>query len=225
MKADHALTAEAVHSFTPGAVFARVAARVAPTLAPDALDRAVTPLTGDHAMNPWSVTADFLAKARAAAVLIALIEREDGVHVLLTRRTSGLRDHSGQIAFPGGKVDPDDASPAATALREAWEEVGLAADHVEVMGYLGAYLTRTGFRIVPVVARVRPPFALTLNPAEVVETFEVPFAFLMSEANHTLSQATWKETPWHFYKIDYEARAIWGITAGILRILYETLYL
>ena len=211
--------------FTPDDIFRRVAERVTPTLATDALDRAVTPLTGDHAMNPWSVTTDFLAKARAAAVLIALIEREDGVQVLLTQRTKGLRDHSGQIAFPGGKIDPDDASPAATALREAWEEVGLAADHVEVLGYLGAYLTRTGFRIVPVVARVQAPFTLTLNPAEVVEAFEVPFAFLMSEANHHLSQATWKETPWHFYKIDYESRAIWGITAGILRILYETLYL
>lgn len=210
--------------FSAEAVFARVARRLRPTLAPDALDRAVTPLTGDHAMNPWSVTADFLAKARAAAVLIALIERDDGVHVLLTQRTKGLRDHSGQIAFPGGKVDPDDASPAATALREAWEEVGLAADRVDILGYLGAYLTRTGFRIVPVVARVRPPFTLTLNPAEVVETFEVPFAFLMSEANHILGQATWKETPWHFYKIDYETRSIWGITAGILRILFETLY-
>ncbi len=206
-------------------VFARVRHRIAPDLALDALDRAVTPVSGDHLLNRWQVTPDFLSTTRLAAVLVGLVERRDGLHILLTQRTSGLRDHSGQIAFPGGKMDPEDASPAATALREAGEEVGLPAAAAEVLGYLDPYLTRTGFRIIPVVARLTPPFDLVVNPQEVVEAFEVPFAHLMSEANHQLKERTWQAQTWHFYAMDYGERTVWGITAGILRILYEKLYL
>ena len=210
--------------FVPRDVFARIAARVPRTLAPEALDRAHIPLDGDHSLNAWDVTPDVLAEARVAAVLIGLVERDDGLHIILTQRASALRVHSGQIAFPGGKMDPEDASPAATALREVFEEIGIPAERIEVLGYLGAYLTRTGFRIVPVIARVRPPFDLVLNPAEVVDTFEVPFAFLMSEANHQLREREWKGLPRRFYAMPYGDRNIWGITAGILRNLYERLY-
>ncbi len=211
--------------FAAETVFARVRQRISPDLGLDALDRAVTPISGDHLLNRWQVTPDFLETTRVAAVLVGLVDRPDGLHVLLTQRTSGLRDHSGQIAFPGGKMDPDDASPAATAMREAGEEVGLPARAVAVLGYLDPYLTRTGFRIIPVVARVTPPFDLSINPAEVVEAFEVPFAHLMSAANHQLRERTWQAQTWQFYAMDHGGRTIWGITAGILRILYEKLYL
>ena len=211
--------------FDAESVFARIRERIAPSLAADALDRAATPRYGDHVLNAWDVTADFLATVRTAAVLIGLVERPDGLTLLLTQRTAGLRDHAGQVAFPGGKMDPDDASPAATALREANEEIGLPADRVEVLGYLDAYLTRTGFRIVPVIARVTPPFEMVLNPAEVVEAFETPFAFLMSEANHQLLERSWQGRTWQFYAFEHGDRRIWGITAGMIRGLYEKLYL
>ena len=122
-------------------------------------------------------------------------------------------------------MDPEDATPAATALREANEEIGLPASAVEVLGYMEPYLTRTGFRIVPVIARLTPPFELVLNPAEVVEAFEVPFAFLMSEANHELRERSWQGRTWQFYVFEHGARSIWGITAGMIRGLFEALYL
>ena len=211
--------------FAAADVFARVRERVSPDLGIDALDRAVTPISGDHLLNLWQVTPDFLRTTRIAAVLVGLVDRPDGLRVLLTQRTAGLRDHSGQIAFPGGKMDPDDDSPAATARREAGEEIGLPDRAVEVLGYLDPYLTRTGFRIIPVVARVTPPFELAINPAEVVEAFEVPFAHLMNEANHQLKERSWQAQTWQFYAMVHGERTIWGITAGILRILYEKLYL
>ncbi len=211
--------------FTPEHVFARIAERVPSTLPQDALERDVIPEGGDHSLNAWEISPDFLQTTRVAAVLIGLVEREDGLHILLTQRGSALRVHSGQIAFPGGKMDPEDATPAATALREAEEEIGIPADRIEVLGYLGAYLTRTGFRIVPVVARLHPPFTMILNPDEVVEAFEVPFSFLMAEANHQLRQREWKGIQRWFYAMPYGERNIWGITAGITRNLYEKLYL
>lgn len=211
-------------AWTPDAVFARVAARVERDPARDALDIAVTPLFGDHSLNDWAIAPEFLRGARAAAVLVGLVARPAGVTVLLTQRTAGLRDHGGQVAFPGGKIDGNDASPAAAACREAAEEIGLAADRVAVLGHLGAYLTRTGFRIVPVVAQVTPPFTLLLNPAEVASCFEVPFAFLMDPANHRLDHREWQGATRAFYSIVFGEHMIWGVTAGILRVLYEKLY-
>lgn len=225
------LTAHAMTSVSAPAVsltddiFRRIYARIGRDLPLGALDRAVTPPTGDHSLNSWTISADFLATARAAAVLVGLVVRGDAVNVLLTQRTPDLRDHAGQIAFPGGKMDTGDLTPAATALREAAEEVGLPASAVDVLGYLDPYLTRTGFRIIPVIARIDAPFALTLNAAEVVDAFEVPFAFLMDAANHQLRQREWLGLPRSFYAIEYGERTIWGITAGILRVLYERLYL
>lgn len=205
-------------------VFRRIADRVIPTLAVDALDRAVAPPFGDHSLNDWAIPPAFLAEARAAAVLVPLVDRADGVSVLLTRRTDGLRTHAGQIAFPGGGIEAGDADPAAAALREAEEEIGLAPDRITVLGYLGAYLTRTGFRIIPVVARVEPPFALRLNEAEVAEAFEVPFAVVMDAGRYLVRQREWMGAQRSFYAIEHDRHLIWGVTAGILRVLYERLY-
>lgn len=205
-------------------IFARIRTRLPHDLPSTALDASVTPPHGDHSLNQWTISAEILAAARVAAVLVGLVPREDGVTVLLTQRTAGLRDHAGQIAFPGGKVDAADASVADAAKREACEEVGLPPEAIEVLGYLDPYLTRTGFRIVPVVARINPPFELILNPAEVVEAFEVPCAVLMDAANHQLGEREWQGITRYFYSIAHEQRTIWGVTAGILRVLYEKLY-
>ncbi len=206
------------------AVFARIAARLDRELASDALDVSTTPPFGDHSLNRWEIAPEFLRTSRAAAVLIGLVPRSDGIGIILTRRTAGLRDHAGQIAFPGGKIDPGDATPADAARREAGEEIGLDPARIEVLGHLGGYLTRTGFRIIPVVARVDPPFVLRPNPAEVVEAFEVPFAFLMDPANYRLAEREWLGRTRYFYSIMVGERTIWGVTAGILRVLYEKLY-
>lgn len=205
-------------------VFRRIAARLPRDLPSGALDRAAPPPFGDHSLNSWAISEEFLAGTRVAAVLVGLVARSDGVTVLLTQRTAGLRDHAGQIAFPGGKVDQADASPAAAAIREAYEEIALSADTIEVLGHLDPYLTRTGFRIVPVVARITPPFVLAPNPAEVVDAFEVPFAFLMDVVNYRLEEREWLGKKRYFYSIPHGERRIWGVTAGILRVLHEKLY-
>lgn len=181
------------------------------------------PPRGDHDLTPeFRALVDALP-IRAAAVLIPVIARPVP-SILLTLRSAHLPNHPGQIAFPGGKVDPGDADPLATALREAQEEVGLARDLISPLGYLDAYLTRTGFRIIPVVGLVQPEFGLTLNPGEVDEAFEVPLDFLMSPDNH---QRESREAEGHrrvFYAMAYEQRVVWGATAGILRNLYERMY-
>jgi len=160
---------------------------------------------------------------RGAAVLVGVVDHaEPGV--LLTMRTSDLPNHGGQIAFPGGKIDPGDATPLAAALREADEEIGLAAASIEPIGYLDLYLTFTGFRILPVVARVTPNYALKINASEVADAFEVPLAFVMDEANHARKSRDWKGVTRHYYEMPYGERYIWGVTAGILRNLYEKIY-
>ena len=133
--------------------------------------------------------------------------------------------HAGQIAFPGGKIDPGDASPlAAAALREAQEEIGLEPRFIEPIGYLDLYLTFSGFRILPLVARVDPDYRLTINPAEVADAFEVPLAFLMEPDNHQRHSRDWKGIERHYYAMPFGERYIWGVTAGILRNLYERIY-
>jgi 8-oxo-dGTP pyrophosphatase MutT (NUDIX family) len=158
-----------------------------------------------------------------ASVLFPIVLRDNGPSVLLTQRTDHLRDHPGQVSFPGGRVEPDDASPAHTALREAQEEIGLAAEHVEIVGYLPEYRTGTGFRVTPVVALVRPPFELSPDRQEVADIFEVPLAFLMDPSNHQqhLIHNRGKLRP--YFAMPYGDYFIWGATAGIIVALYQAL--
>ena len=144
---------------------------------------------------------------------------------ILTQRSAHLNDHAGQISFPGGKIDPADASPRDAALREAWEEIGLDRSFIDPIGYLDVYGTGFGFRILPTVARVRPGFTLKINAAEVEDAFEVPLAFLMNPINHQIHSKEFRGMERSFYAMPFAERYIWGATAGILRVLYERIYL
>jgi 8-oxo-dGTP pyrophosphatase MutT (NUDIX family) len=161
---------------------------------------------------------------RTAAVLVPVIEYQAGPSLLLTERATGLSSHSGQIAFPGGRMDPEDASPVETALREAEEEIGLDRGYVRPLGYLDPYLSSSNYFVLPVVAAVRPGAPLAPNPTEVAEVFEVPLAFLMDEANHELHAREWRGGIRQYYAMPFGRRYIWGVTAGILRNMYERLY-
>jgi 8-oxo-dGTP pyrophosphatase MutT (NUDIX family) len=165
-----------------------------------------------------------LRPVRPAAVLVPVVDHPEPT-VLLTLRTGNLSTHAGQIAFPGGRIDPEDESPLAAALREAEEEIGLDRRLVEPLGYSDIYLSGTGYRIAPAIARVSPGFRLTPNPAEVAEIFEVPLAFVMGPENHQLHSREWRGMMRSYYAMPFGDRYIWGVTAGILRNLYERLYL
>ena len=178
---------------------------------------------GDLDLNPESWIKAGVKATRPAAVLVPVIDRGEPT-VLLTQRTPDLTTHAGQVAFPGGKIERDDVSPVAAALRETREETGLPAALIEPIGYLDLYLTFSGFRILPTVARVKPDFTLTLNPSEVTEAFEVPLKFLMTPANYRRKTRDWNGIQREYYEIPFENRYIWGITAGILRNLYERVY-
>ncbi len=158
-----------------------------------------------------------------AAVLFPIVQRDDGQTVLLTQRTAHLKDHGGQISFPGGRVETEDQTPVHTALRETEEEIGLAREHVEVLGFLPEYRTGTGFRVTPVVALVTPPFDLALDPFEVAEAFEVPLAFLLDPANHKRHSLHYRGALRHFFAMPYGDYFIWGATAGMIRSLTERL--
>ncbi|MCC7268650.1 MAG: CoA pyrophosphatase [Caulobacteraceae bacterium] len=159
-----------------------------------------------------------------AAVLVGLIEREEGLTVLLTRRADTLRRHTGQVALPGGRCDPGE-TPWAAALREAWEEVGLDPEAVTLAGLSNPYQTGTGYLITPVVGFVRPDITLTANPDEVAHIFETPFGFLMDPTNYEEHERTLSDgVVRRFYAMTHEDQYIWGATAGMLRALYERLY-
>jgi 8-oxo-dGTP pyrophosphatase MutT (NUDIX family) len=177
----------------------------------------------DYDLNPELKGELAGAQPRPAAVLVPIIARPEGLTVLLTQRPDTMPTHAGQIAFPGGKMDNSDTTPVDTALREAEEEVGLNRRHVEVLGFLDSYQTGTSFRIVPVVSLVDPGFSLKVDRREVVDAFEVPFAFLMDAANHRRDQRQYNGVTRHFYAMPYGERYIWGATAGMLRNLYERL--
>ncbi|MFK0162377.1 CoA pyrophosphatase [Rhizobium sp. NPDC090279] len=179
---------------------------------------------GDHRLNPETISQVADLKLKDAAVLVPVVDSGDDAKVIFTLRTSTLRKHSGQIAFPGGAIDPEDASPEMAAVREAGEEIGLADIFIEPVGRLPHYLAATGFRITPILAVVKPGFHLALNPTEVEDAFEVPLSFLMDPGHHVTDTMLWQGTERHFYRMPYEQRMIWGITAGIVRTLYERLY-
>jgi 8-oxo-dGTP pyrophosphatase MutT (NUDIX family) len=164
-----------------------------------------------------------LPAPRPAAVLAPIVARPEGLTVLLTLRASHLRAHSGQVAFPGGKIDPGETA-RETALREAREEIGLDAAFVEPLGWLDPYVTGTGFRIAPLVALIAPGFRLEINTAEVEAAFETPLAFLMDEANHHIHEREWAGGKRRFYAMPHDNRYIWGATAGMLRNLWERLF-
>jgi len=158
-----------------------------------------------------------------AAVLVPLVNREHGLTLLLTQRSADLPDHPGQISFPGGRVEPEDASPAAAALREATEEVGLPATCVEVLGHMSTYETVTGYEVTPVVGWVEPPFDLALDAGEVADAFEVPLAFLLDPANQQRHFRMLGTVRRDFWAIPYGERYIWGATAAMLMMLDRTL--
>ncbi|CCD99293.1 putative NUDIX hydrolase [Bradyrhizobium sp. STM 3809] len=188
------------------------------------LDPAVIPTSGDSGTDRMLEIIAREQPIRPAAVLIPVVDHPEPT-VLLTQRSPNLSSHAGQIAFPGGKIDVTDATPLDAALREAEEEVGLDRSFVDPIGYLDVYGTAFGFRILPTVARVRPGFSLKINEGEVDDAFEVPLAFLMDPANHQLHSKEFRGMERSYYAMPFAERYIWGATAGILRVLYERIYL
>jgi 8-oxo-dGTP pyrophosphatase MutT (NUDIX family) len=191
---------------------------------PGLYDPDIIPASGDPGTDKMLEIVAREQPVRPAAVLIPVVDHPEPT-VLLTQRSPHLNSHAGQIAFPGGKIDATDASPVDAALREAEEEVGLSRDFVEPIGYLDLYGTAFGFRILPTVARVRPGFRLTINHSEVDDAFEVPLSFLMNPANHQVHSKEFRGMERFYYAMPFAERYIWGATAGILRVLYERIYL
>jgi 8-oxo-dGTP pyrophosphatase MutT (NUDIX family) len=204
--------------------FDRARARLNFDVPPGLTDASIIPLSGDQGNDRMLEIVAREQPIRPAAVLIAVVDRPEPT-VLLTQRSAHLNDHAGQISFPGGKIDPTDASPLDAALREANEEVGLDSEFIDPVGYLDLYGTAFGFRILPTVARVRPGFTMRVSAAEVDDVFEVPLAFLMNPANHQIHSKEFRGIERSYYAMPYEERYIWGATAGILRVLYERIYL
>ncbi len=170
------------------------------------------------------LTPEEVAIIRPAAVLFGVIPRREGPTALLTLRPDTMEDHAGQVALPGGKVDPLDLDEVAAALREAHEEVGIAPQDVDVLGKGAPYITGTRYRITPVVGLLPHDFVPVPEPGEVAAVFETPLDFLMNTANHTTGQAFYKGQNRTYYEMPHNGYRIWGVTAGIIRRLYQTLY-
>jgi 8-oxo-dGTP pyrophosphatase MutT (NUDIX family) len=202
--------------------FTRARARLTLDVPAALNDHAAQARRGDLDLDPVLWERAGVKATRPAAVLIPVVDRPEPM-VLLTLRTE-LPSHPGQIAFPGGKIDLHDATPADAAMREADEEIGLARSLIDPIGYLDLYLTFSGFRILPTLARVAPDYRLALNASEVADAFEVPLAFLMEPANHQRKSRDWKGIERNYYAMPFGERYIWGVTAGILRNLYERIY-
>jgi 8-oxo-dGTP pyrophosphatase MutT (NUDIX family) len=196
----------------------------------DALDS--SPSTPEEDMQ-WLAAAppDVAARVRAtlptrrtpAAVLIPLVERETGMTVLLTERATTLKDHAGQISFPGGRIEPEDADAWHAALRESFEEIGLRSELIEFGGYLPDHIVISGFRVTPVVGFVKPQFELKIATAEVHDVFEVPLEYILDPANHKFRQRKIGELTIDIHDIPYGDRNIWGATAGMLMTLRRLL--
>lgn len=178
---------------------------------------------GDFQLNP-NFTPLWPGPLMPAAVLVPVVAYEDGERVILTKRTAHLSNHAGQISFPGGRIDPEDPDVIATALRETEEEIGLDRLHISILGALDAYVTGTGFVVVPVVGMVRPGFSLRLQQHEVAEVFEVPFGFLMNHRNHQRHKGVFNGVERQWWAMPYEDKYIWGATAGMLRNLHDLLH-
>ena len=177
---------------------------------------------GDYMLNPGMALADNLTPA---AVLIPVVNRSDELTIMFTRRTAHLAKHAGQISFPGGHIEETDKEPTDAALRETEEEVGLPRHHIDVIGQLENYISRTGFRITPIVGVIEPPFPMEPDPGEVDEVFEVPLSFLLNPENHHRHTRQIEGEDREFYAMPYGDYYIWGVTAGILVNLYECLSL
>jgi len=203
--------------------FARVGRRLTLAVPVGLTDPSVTPTRGDHDADPVMRKIAEVRPIRPAAVLVPIIDHPEPT-VLLTQRAQHLPDHAGQVSFPGGKIEKDDVDPCASALRETHEEIGLDRAHIEPLGYLDLYMTTLGYRILPVIARVKPDFTLKLNAAEVDATFEVPLAFLMDQSNLQRHSREWQGMTRHYYALTFGDHYIWGVTAGILRNLYDRIY-
>ncbi|MBU6463608.1 MAG: CoA pyrophosphatase [Bradyrhizobium sp.] len=204
--------------------FDRARARLRFDVPPALTDAGIVPPSGDRGTDRMLAILAREQPVRPAAVLIAVVDHAQPT-VLLTQRAAHLHDHAGQISFPGGKIDPTDASPLEAALREAWEEIGLAREFIDPIGYLDLYGTSFGFRILPTVARVRSGFRLRINEAEVDDVFEVPLSFLMDPGNHQVHSKKFRGIARSYYAMPFADRYIWGATAGILRVLYERICL
>lgn len=206
--------------FSSDDFFARAMERLTLDVPEGLRDPSIVPKRGDHDIDPVMTEIAMVRPIRPAAVLVPIVERDEPT-VLFTQRAAHLPDHPGQVSFPGGKIDPGDADPLAAALREAEEEIGLDRKFVTPIGYLDLYMTTLGYRIVPTVARVSPDFVLTLNTGEVDQVFEVPLAFLLEPGNRKTTTREWKGLPRTVYAVPFGERNIWGVTAGILKNLYD----
>ena len=204
--------------------FERAGARLGFEIPAGLNDATIVPVSGDPGNDRMLQIVALERPIRPAAVLIPVVDHPQPT-VLLTQRAAHLNDHAGQIAFPGGKIDATDASPLDAALREASEEIGLSREFVDPVGYLDLYGTAFGFRILPTLARVKPGFQLRINHTEVDDAFEVPLSFLMDPANHQLHSKEFRGIERSYYAMPFAERYIWGATAGILRVLYERIYL
>lgn len=195
----------------------------APALAITNIDGRPQLAPSDFDLNPDFIVHAPPALARPAAVLVPVVAR-DPLTVLFTLRTSHLKAHAGQVSFPGGKVEKSDTGPADTALREAEEEIGLERGLVEPLGFLDTYRTGTGYAVMPLVALVDPGYRARPDPNEVADVFEVPLGFLMEPANARLETRFWRGADRRYYALTYDARDIWGATAGMLRNMRERLF-